>query len=106
MTKFKGSMLLVAVVFGLGLLASANSASADPYGYGSYGNYGYAGYRPGYGYGYGYQNNYNTYQPSYGATWHDTSHWDYHPSHIVPHRNHFHYVPGHYDYHQTGHWHW
>jgi hypothetical protein len=38
--------------------------------------------------------------------WHDTSHWDYHPAQIVPHGNHFHYVPGHYDYHQTGHWHW
>jgi hypothetical protein len=22
----------------------------------------------------------------------------------VRHRNHFHYVPGHYDFHETGHW--
>lgn len=42
-----------------------------------------------------------------GRTWHDTSHWDYHPGEFVRHRNHYHYVPGHLDYHHTGHWdHW
>lgn len=38
--------------------------------------------------------------------WHDTTHLDYHPGGLVPHRNHFHYVPGHYDVHRTGHYHW
>ncbi len=36
-------------------------------------------------------------------TWHDTSHWDYHPGQYVPHGNHFDYQPGHYDFHQQGH---
>lgn len=36
--------------------------------------------------------------------WHDTSHWDYHPPSLVPHGNHYDFVPGHYDYHRTGHW--
>lgn len=38
------------------------------------------------------------------STWHDTSHLDYHGPSLVPHRGHFHYVPGHYDVHRTGHW--
>ena len=37
--------------------------------------------------------------------WHNTSHLDYHPGSFVPHGNHLHYRPGHYDLHQTGHWH-
>jgi hypothetical protein len=44
-----------------------------------------------------------------GHSWHDTSHWDYHPGEWVRHGHHFHYVPGHYDYHTDGHWdhhHW
>jgi hypothetical protein len=36
-------------------------------------------------------------------TWHDTSHWDYHPTEYVPHGNHLHAIPGHYDWHQAGH---
>ena len=54
---------------------------------------------------------YNTYYPSnrgwgWGSahSWHDTSHWDYHPPQLVPHGNHFHVQPGHYDWHQDGHW--
>jgi hypothetical protein len=39
-----------------------------------------------------------------GHVWHDTSHYDYHPSEFVRHRNHYHFVPGHWDYHDTGHW--
>jgi len=37
--------------------------------------------------------------------WHDTTHLDYHPGGFVPHFNHFHYVPGHYDVHHSGHFH-
>lgn len=37
--------------------------------------------------------------------YHDTSHFDYHPPQIIRHRNHFHVTPGHYDFHQTGHFH-
>jgi hypothetical protein len=36
--------------------------------------------------------------------WHDTTHLDYHPGEYVRHRNHYHYVPGHYDVHNDGHW--
>jgi hypothetical protein len=49
--------------------------------------------------GYGYHHHH---YPS----WHDTSHFDYHPGYFAPHGNHFHYVPGHYHFHQTGHYHW
>jgi hypothetical protein len=36
--------------------------------------------------------------------WHDTTHLDYHPGEFVPHYDHYHYVPGHYDVHYDGHW--
>jgi len=38
--------------------------------------------------------------------YHDTSHWDYHPGGLRRHGNHYHYVPGHYHWHQDGHWHY
>ncbi len=65
---------------------------------GSYGGYG----------GYGGLSTFGGY-PSYGGghvhrTWHDTSHYDYHPPTAYRHRNHYHVVPGHYDLHRTGHW--
>ena len=80
-------------------------------GYGNYGGFGgyrgygfnnYGGYRGGYGgyshYGHGGYGN-------YGRAWHDTSHYDYHPTTVVPHGNHYDVVPGHYHWHNTGHWH-
>ncbi len=36
-------------------------------------------------------------------SWHDTSHYDYHPGSYVRHRNHYDYTPGHYDFHREGH---
>lgn len=80
-------------------------------GYGNLGmyprqNYGYSGYNSGFG-GYNHGSGYGGY-PVYGGrvhrTWHDTSHYDYHPPSVVPHRGHFDYVPGHYHLHRTGHW--
>ncbi len=40
--------------------------------------------------------------------WHDTSHYDYHPTQIIDHGCHYHVIPGHYDFHQDGHYdlHW
>lgn len=80
-------------------VSSVGAASASAQGYGSpYGsahsNYGYNNYarQPGYSSG-------------YGSRWHDTSHYDYHPGSIQRHRLHFHYVPGHYDFHRSGHGH-
>lgn len=86
------------------------------------GHYGCNSYRGGYSYSApsyyrsspSYYGNYNSYYsgrsysnyPSYrGSYYHDTSHYDYHPTTVVPHGNHLHVIPGHYDYHQTGHWH-
>lgn len=53
----------------------------------------YRGYSGGYGWGGPY------------PTWHDTSHFDYHPGYVVPHGNHLDFVPGHYDFHPSGHYH-
>jgi hypothetical protein len=62
--------------------------------------------------GHDYYDGYRTARYGYGghgcytgrSVWHDTSHWDYHPGEYVRHRNHYHYVPGHYDFHDDGHW--
>lgn len=65
-----------------------------------------------YGYQPGIRSHSSYFHFSYGVRphyhWHDTSHWDYHPTQIVPHGNHYHVVPGHYHWHQDGHWdrHW
>lgn len=97
----KKLITICAVVAALALFAG--NVQAGGCGYGGYGGYsGYSGHgchSQGYG---GYV------QPQPHAHWHDTSHWDYHPTQIVPHGNHYHVVPGHYDYHQTGHYdyHW
>lgn len=69
------------------------NASRLTYGRGGLGiNLGSSGFGRGYGYGRSH------------ATWHDTSHYDYHGPSLVPHGNHYDYVPGHYDLHRTGHW--
>ncbi len=110
---------LLAIVMGLTLLivnASAPSARAqgfhfggggvhvdigNPHGYyGGYGGYGCGGYG-----GYPYTTYYGGWGGGRGhAHWHDTTHLDYHPGEFVRHRNHYHYVPGHYDVHRDGHW--
>lgn len=36
--------------------------------------------------------------------WHDTSHYDWHGPSLQRHGNHFDLVPGHYDFHRTGHY--
>lgn len=66
-----------------------------PQTYGGYGEYG--------GFGGGYH---TTYYPSHRShvDWHDTTHYDYHPSGFQPHYDHYDYVPGHYDVHRSGHW--
>lgn len=102
-------------------LVGAATASAQGGGYGcgapvggystGYGGYsaGYGGYAPGYsaysgngGYAAGYSGNNFGYR---GSSWHNTSHLDYHPASVQRHRLHFHYVPGHYDVHRSGHRH-
>jgi hypothetical protein len=58
------------------------------------------------GHGHGWHGGYGVYRPYYGPTWHDTTHFDYHPGYHWRHGNHFHYEPGHYHLHRSGHWHW
>lgn len=83
---------------------SVNIGYRSPGGY-SNPNYGYGGFNSGWG-GYN-QSGFGGY-PSYGShvhrTWHNTTHLDYDPPSLVPHRGHLDYVPGHYDLHRTGHW--
>lgn len=101
MTKVLATCAAVTV-----LAIFAGSAAAD-WGCGRY------GYQPGYT-SYFSNNSYfsgSSFYFSVGTPhrhWHDTSHWDYHPTQYVPHGDHFHVVPGHYHWHQTGHWdyHW
>jgi hypothetical protein len=101
------SILVVAVA----TLSSASVASAQ------HGHVGPAYCGPSYcgsSYCQGYnQTYYGSHSSGYRAysryarpTWHDTSHYDYHPGSYQPHGNHYDYVPGHYDLHSTGHMHW
>lgn len=129
----KSAILGAVAALGLALGGINETQAGDHYAHGYYGHYGtsrlgsglqitvgsrygnsgryYSGYRGGYGgyngyqyglgnYGYGHNHGYG-YRP---PVWHDTSHYDYHPGGLVPHGNHYHYIPGHYDYHRTGHW--
>ena len=93
-----------------GLIGLGGSAAEAQHGYGYRDN----GYGPQYSTrsyrGYGQQfrgqsyNSWgrNSYRPH--RDFHDTSHYDYHPTTIRPHRDHIDVTPGHYDYHQSGHW--
>ena len=59
----------------------------------------YRSYAPIFRSHYGHSSNYGH------GSYHDTSHYDYHPTEIRRHGNHWHVQPGHYDFHRTGHWH-
>ncbi|MEZ6067937.1 MAG: hypothetical protein R3B90_19990 [Planctomycetaceae bacterium] len=108
------------------LLASGNTVEAGGCGYGGRGGYG-VGYGGGYGGGFSWNrgsswgirsswdrgygghvhHNVNPYNASWGGGhigYHDTSPFDYVPTTVIPHGNHFHVQPGGYYYHQTGHW--
>ncbi len=107
MKKLTGGLLLAVLAFGVGTLGNAATSEAGTYVI-------YSGGYSGYGAGYGgvYRSPYTAYRPygnpyggSVGPVWHDTSHYHYQPSRVVPHGNHLHYTPGHYDLHRTGHWH-
>ncbi len=77
------NLLIVGALFAAVTLGMASTASA----HGPHGGHNHGGFG-------GY--------PSF----HNTSHYHYHPGQFQRHGNHFHYVPGHYDLHRTGHWHW
>ncbi|QDS87713.1 hypothetical protein EC9_18920 [Rosistilla ulvae] len=75
------------------------------YGYGGYSR----SYRPSYGYGYGspvrVYNQHRSYHSGYGGHHPHRTHYDYHGPSLVPHGNHYDYVPGHYDLHRGHHGH-
>jgi hypothetical protein len=91
------------------LLAATFSLMASPGQAAGFGIY-FSGPRHHVDYGYhGYHGGWPGHHGWYGDRWHDTSHYDYHPGEFIRHRNHYHYVPGHYDFHPSGHWdhyHW
>ncbi|MCA9246117.1 MAG: hypothetical protein KDA42_03350 [Planctomycetales bacterium] len=99
----KRFLLAIALVAGVSIAMSATADTAQAaHGHGGWGIQIGNGHCGNYWGGGGYWNG-----PAH--SWHNTSHWDYHPGGWQPHGNHFDYVPGHWDYHQTGHWdhhHW
>lgn len=112
---WKVGLAVAVLTVGLGTTAQAQygiGAGVYSRGIPNFGNrsYGYNNYvqpRTTYygGGGFGYNNyNYNSYYRA--PVYHDTTHYDFHPGGYVPHGNHYHYVPGHYDLHRTGHYHW
>lgn len=99
------NMLLTAFALFAAVAMTTSTAEAGRFGislnfgghrhYSGYGNRGYS--QRGYGQrNYGYR--------SYGRRSHNTSHWDYHPGGFQRHGNHYHYIPGHYHWHNDGHW--
>ena len=96
------SFILKTVAAALVMMAMSNvvnTASAHDHGRS------YGGHSHSQGYRYGGNSGYvPRYTPSY-PVYHDTTHYDYHPGSFVPHGGHYHYVPGHYDLHRTGHFH-
>ncbi len=87
----KTAFLCAAAVLGLALVETNQVEAGHGCGYGyGYGGYGYGSYYGGY---------YNSY-----PRWHNTSHYDYYVPSFRPHYHHYHYVPGHYHFHPSGHW--
>lgn len=79
----------------------------NPHGGGHHGNHGNHGYNGNYS-----QTVHRAFYPQqtywgggWGGAhqWHDTSHYDYHPTQYRWHNGHIDVTPGHYDWHQTGH---
>ena len=130
MTLFKTAFASAALLAGGLVAATPDTADAQirvQIGSGGYGGYGNSGF----GYGSGYRNNYGGYGSSYGRSGYGNynsgygysgvrssgyrgysnnsyggyggGHYDYHPTTVVPHGNHYDVVPGHYHYHQGSH---
>jgi hypothetical protein len=104
------SLMLAAVamaaVFGLGATAEAGHKH---HGHGhAHGHHNH--YPSGYGLNFrfgGYPIYASPVAPIYRPqVYHDTTHYDYHPSTVYRHGNHYHVQPGHYDLHRSGHWHY
>ncbi len=94
----KTAFLCVAAIAGLVLVSSTEVEARHRCGRGGFG-YGYRGHIHR-GYNSVRFRSFNNY-PRY----HNTSHFDYHGPSLQRHFNHYHYVPGHYDFHRSGHYH-
>lgn len=116
---FRFTKWIAAPIVAIGLMYAADAPSAEAQ-YGCYGPGGgggglsisvgggrYGGYRANYrshypssfGYGSGRYGGYGN-----GVGYRGVGHYDYHPTEIYRHGNHFHAQPGHYDYHVGGHY--
>jgi hypothetical protein len=103
MTKYIFTVSAV-LAFIIGTLGGAKEASAQGFHFGGAGVHVDVGYPHSYG-GYPYTTYWGNGWSGWGGhTWHDTTHYDYHPGGFRRHNNHYHYVPGHYDVHYDGHW--
>ncbi len=114
---FKKLLLTAIVAVGVSCIGAVPaSAQWGRHGsHGSHGNYGHHGHHGSHG-SHGHRSNYGNYgshssyhSGGYGyqtrrPVWHDTTHLDYHGPSIQRHGFHFHYVPGHYDVHRSGHY--
>ncbi len=113
MYRFTKWIAAPAMAFGLMFAGDASLAKAQHghcgYGYGggyssgigiSIGGGGYRSFGSPY-----YGGIYSSHYGQRGGFYHDTSHYDYHPTTILRHGSHFHVQPGHYDFHRTGHYH-
>lgn len=116
----KNFVICTAAVLGMAFVGSTSVEAGHCHSYRNSGRYSNYSWRPSNSYNYnrnynrGYNTNYNSnynwnmygnqgyYQNS--PRWHDTSHYDYHGPSLQRHGNHFDYVPGHYHFHQSGHY--
>ena len=98
--------ILLASAAAVGLIGFGTDSAEAQWGYRSghshrgYDSHDYRGDYRSRGYDTHYRGGY--YRPHYH--WHDTSHYDWHAPSIQRHGNHYHYTPGHYDFHRDGHW--
>ena len=99
---------IAAPVAAIGLMFAGDSQTAEA----QYGCYPGGGLSISIGSGrYGYRPSFDLYRSSYGhghlGRYHSRyrGHWDYHPTEIYRHGNHFHVQPGHYDWHAGRHHH-
>ncbi|MFP6674741.1 MAG: hypothetical protein VB878_06660 [Pirellulaceae bacterium] len=97
--------LAVAVVIGLSLTATSKAQAQGFHFSGGgihvdLGNVHHGGH-------YGHQSHNRNYNNHFGTQYrfHNTTHLDWHPGQYYRHGRHFHYSPGHYDIHRTGHYH-
>lgn len=104
-------MLMMACAATAALMMTEGTASAQC-GYGGGYSRGFnSGYYGGSGISIGYSSyaprssfsiGYNSF-PSYRTSYRSRGHYDYHPTSLVRHRNHYHIQPGHWDYHRGRH---